>query len=339
MSLAGKRIGIIGYGSQGRAHALNLRDGGFDIAVGLREGGASWGRALADGWQPVSVSSAASRDVVMMLVPDEEAANVYAAQVAPALAPGAALGFAHGFAVHFGYIAPPAPVAVFMVAPKGPGALVRSEFVAGRGVPCLVAIAQDPRDDAGAIAQSWATGIGAGRAAIFATTFREETETDLFGEQAVLCGGVTELVRAGFETLTDAGYAPEMAYFECLHELKLIVDLIYERGIEGMRDAVSNTAKYGDYTRGSKIVTAQTRAAMRELLEAIRSGEFAREWVAECRAGKPRLRDFRVVAAAHPIEHIGERLRAVMPWLAGTAALSTNGRAHEHMPEVGAFLA
>ena len=354
MSLAGKRIGIVGYGSQGRAHALNLRDGGHDVTVGLRRGGASWKRAIADGWQPAEVAEAASRDIVMMLVPDEEAAMIYESQVAPALKRDAALGFAHGFAVHFEYIAPPREVAVFMVAPKGPGALVRSEFVAGRGVPCLVAVKQDPRKDAAAIAHDWAEAIGAGRAAIFPTTFREETETDLFGEQAVLCGGVTELVKAGFETLTEAGYAPEMAYFECLHELKLIVDLIYERGIEGMRDGVSNTAKYGDYTRGPRIITAQTRAAMREVLEEVRTGDFAHEWVAECRAGKPRFAEYRARGAASTIETVGAKLRAVMPWLAEPPAKHSNGVvsehkpavvsehlpavASEHMPEVGAFL-
>jgi ketol-acid reductoisomerase len=338
MSISGKRISVIGYGSQGRAHALNLRDGGFDVAVGLRKDGASWRRAVADGWQPFEPSKAAQRDVVMMLVPDEEAANVYKEHVAPSLQPGAALGFAHGFAVHFGYIVPPPDVAVFMVAPKGPGALVRSEFKAGRGVPCLIAVHRDPRGDAARIAHDWARALGADRAGILSTTFREETETDLFGEQAVLCGGVTELVRAGFETLTEAGYAPEMAYFECLHELKLIVDLIYERGIEGMRDGVSNTAKYGDYTRGPKIITAQTRAAMRQVLEAIRTGEFAHEWMAECRAGKPHFRDFRRLGAAHPIEHVGRQLRALMPWLP-KARSSVNGRVEsEHVPEVGAFL-
>jgi ketol-acid reductoisomerase len=338
MSLAGKRIGIVGYGSQGRAHALNLRDEGHDVVVGLRRGGASWKRAIADGWQPMEVAQAAARDIVMMLVPDEEAATIYQKQVAPALKADAALGFAHGFAVHFGYIAPPSEIAVFMVAPKGPGALVRSEFQAGRGVPCLIAVNQDPRNDASAIARAWAEGIGAGRAAIFSTTFREETETDLFGEQAVLCGGVSELIKAGFETLTEAGYAPEMAYFECLHELKLIVDLIYERGIEGMRDGVSNTAKYGDYTRGPRIITATTRSAMRELLEEIRTGDFAHEWVAECRAGKPRFAEFRAQGAASEIESVGAKLRAVMPWLPKAHSNGRVNSAFEHMPEVGAFL-
>ena len=339
MSLSGKRISVIGYGSQGRAHALNLRDSGYDVQVGLRPDGPSWRRAREDGWEPVEPREAAGRDVVMMLVPDEDSPAVYREQIAGALGDAAALGFAHGFAVHFGYISPPKHVAVFMVAPKGPGTLVRSEYVAGRGVPCLIAVHNDPRGDAAAIASAWAEGLGAARSGILATTFREETETDLFGEQAVLCGGVTELVRAGFETLTSAGYAPEMAYFECMHELKLIVDLMYERGIEGMRDAVSNTAKYGDYTRGTKVIGAETRAAMRGVLEAIRTGEFAHEWMAECRSGKPRLRAYRKNGAAHPIESVGATLRSLMPWLRTSAPARTNGQAAaEHLPEVGAFL-
>ena len=340
MSLSGRTIGIIGYGSQGRAHALNLRDGGFDVCVGLRPGGPSARRALDDGWTPVDPAAAARRDVVMMLVPDEDAPRVYEEHVAGSLSRTSALGFAHGFAVHFNYIAPPPEVAVFMVAPKGPGTLVRSEFEAGRGVPCLIAVGNDPRGDAAAVAHAWATALGAARSGIIPTTFREETETDLFGEQAVLCGGVTELVRAGFETLTEAGYSADMAYFECLHELKLIVDLIYERGIEGMRDAVSNTAKYGDYSRGKRIVDERTRTAMRTILEEIRTGDFAHEWMAECRAGKPRLRAFRGAGAAHPIEAVGEKLRGLMPWLQDRRfAGDVRASANDHMPEVGAFLA
>jgi ketol-acid reductoisomerase len=254
-------------------------------------------------------------DVVMILIPDEEQPAIFARDIAPNLKDGAYLGFSHGFAIRFGTIVPKKSVNVFMVAPKAPGRLVRSEYEAGRGTPSLIAVHQDPAGDTREIALAYAVAIGAGKAGIIETTFSEETETDLFGEQTVLCGGVSALIHAGFETLVEAGYAPEMAYFECCHELKLIVDLIYERGIEGMRDGVSNTAKYGDYTRGSRIITDETRAQMRKILEEIRRGEFAQEWVAEHAAGKPRFVEFRKKGHAHPLEGVGRRLRAMMPWM------------------------
>jgi ketol-acid reductoisomerase len=316
-ALTGKTIAIVGYGSQGRAHAMNLRDDGYTVVVGLRAGSSSFAKAAADGIATATIADAVkSADVVMMLAPDEEQPAIYLREVVQNLKPGAALAFAHGFGIHFGTIAPPANVDVIMIAPKGPGRLVRSEYEAGRGVPCLIAIHQDFSGHARTIAMAYAAAIGGGRAGILETSFREETETDLFGEQAVLCGGLSELVTAGFETLTDAGYAPEMAYFECLHEVKLIVDLMYERGIEGMRNAISNTAKYGDYTRGTRIVTDETRASMRAILEEIRNGSFAQEWVAEHAAGKPSFTRFRDEAAAHPIEAVGKELRGLMPWMA-----------------------
>jgi ketol-acid reductoisomerase len=314
--LNGKTITIVGYGSQGRAHARNLQDAGCKVIVGLREGSASRRIAQEDGLAFDSVENAVKgADVVMMLAPDEEQPAIFFRSIAPNLKSGVYLAFAHGFSIHFGTITPPASANVFMVAPKGPGRLVRTEYEAGRGVPCLIAIAQDPSGDTREVALAYASAIGGGRAGILETTFKEETETDLFGEQAVLCGGLSALVTAGFETLTDAGYAPEMAYFECLHEVKLIVDLMYERGIEGMRDAISNTAKFGDYTRGERIVTAETRAEMKRILSEIQSGAFAQEWVAEHAAGKPRFIEFRKKSAAHPIEKIGRKLRDLMPWL------------------------
>ncbi len=315
-TLRGKTIAIIGYGSQGRAHARNLRDSGHEVVVGLRDGSPSRHAAAEDGITYDAVEAATRRaDIVMMLAPDEEQPAIFAASVAPNLRPGAYLAFAHGFAIHFGTIAPPAHANVFMVAPKAPGRLVRSEYEAGRGTPCLIAIAQDPAGDTRDVALAYASAIGGGRAGVLETSFKEETETDLFGEQAVLCGGLTRLVTAGFETLVEAGYAPEMAYFECLHEVKLIVDLMYERGIEGMRDAISNTAKYGDYTRGDAVVTPQTKDAMRKILADIQSGAFAREWVAEHAAGKPRFKNFRTTWAGHPIEQVGKKLRGLMPWM------------------------
>ena len=316
--LAGKTIAIVGYGSQGRAHARNLRDSGHQVIAALRDGSPSRRLAAEDGVPSDSVEHAVARaDVVMILAPDEEQPAIFMRAIAPHLQPGAYLAFAHGFAIHFGTIVPPANVNVFMVAPKGPGKLVRSEYEAGRGVPCLIAVAADPAGDTREVALAYASAIGGGRAGILETSFKEECETDLFGEQAVLCGGLTALVTAGFETLTDAGYAPEMAYFECLHEVKLIVDLMYERGIEGMRDSISNTAKYGDYTRGGRIVDAQTKATMRDILKEIQSGAFAQEWVAEHAAGKPRFAEYRKRNAAHPIEAVGRKLRGLMPWMRG----------------------
>lgn len=314
--IAGKRVAVIGYGSQGRAHALNLKDSGIDVTVGLREGSSSRAQAASDGLRVTSIDHAvANADVVMVLVPDEEQPGVFLRSILEQLHAGAYLGFAHGFCVHFGAIVPPKSVNVFMVAPKAPGATVRSEYEGGRGVPCLIAVEQDPSGDTREVALAYACAIGGGRAGILETTFRQETETDLFGEQAVLCGGLTALTRAGFETLVDAGYAPEMAYFECLHEIKLIVDLMYARGIEGMRDGISNTARFGDYTRGPRVVTDQTRAAMREILREIQDGSFAREWLAEHAGGKPQFAAYRQEAQAHPIERVGAKLRALMPWL------------------------
>jgi ketol-acid reductoisomerase len=332
----GKTIVIVGYGSQGRAHARNLRDSGLNVIAALREGSPSRRAADEDGVAYDSIEHAVARaDIVMMLAPDEEQPAIFFRAIAPHLRPGAYLAFAHGFAIHFGTIVPPATANVFMVAPKGPGRLVRTEFEAGRGVPCLIAVAADPTGDTREVALAYACAIGGGRAGILETTFKEETETDLFGEQAVLCGGLSALVTAGFETLTDAGYSPEMAYFECLHEVKLIVDLMYERGIEGMRDAISNTAKFGDYTRGERIVTGETKRIMREILGEIQRGEFAQEWVAEHAAGKPQFAQFRKQHAAHPIEAVGRKLRGLMPWMragaqAPTAATASEAVAADH---------
>ncbi|HKA57062.1 MAG TPA: ketol-acid reductoisomerase [Gemmatimonadales bacterium] len=306
---------IIGYGSQGHAHAQNLRESGARVIVGLRQNGASWKQAATDGLEVRPVAEAAKAgDTIMMLVPDQEQRAVYETAVAPALGPGKTLMFAHGFNIHFGEIVPPPAVDVSMIAPKSPGSLVRSEYQAGRGVPGLVAVHQDASGKALANALAYATGIGCSRAGVLATTFAEETETDLFGEQAVLCGGVTSLIKAGFETLTEAGYAPEMAYFECLHELKLIVDLIYRGGLGFMRHSISNTAEYGDLTRGDRVISPAVREEMRRLLADIRSGAFAKEWIAECRAGAPRFAELRQAAQNHQIEEVGARLRAMMPW-------------------------
>ena len=314
--LTGKTIAVIGYGSQGRAHARNLHDSGCSVVVGLREGSPSRAAAREDGVPYDTVENAVAKaDIVTLLAPDEEQPRLYLETIAPHLKKGVYLAFAHGFAIHFGTITPAMDTNVFLVAPKGPGWLVRSEYEAGRGVPCLIAVAQNPAGDSREVALAYASAIGGGRAGILETSFKEETETDLFGEQAVLCGGLSHLINAGFETLVEAGYAPEMAYFECLHEVKLIVDLIYERGIEGMRDWISNTAKYGDYTRGNRIVTEQTRQAMREILAEIQSGAFAREWVAEHAAGKPNFVKFRKAWSDQPIEGVGKELRSLMPWL------------------------
>jgi ketol-acid reductoisomerase len=317
-------VAVIGYGSQGHAHALNLKESGVRVVVGLRQGGASWARAQADGLdvRPV-VEAARAADIIMMLVPDQDARAVYEGGVVQALRPGKTLLFAHGFNIHFNEIVPPPSVDVAMIAPKSPGHLVRSEYQAGRGVPALVAVHQNASGHALEDALAYAAGIGCTRAGVLETTFREETETDLFGEQAVLCGGVTALVQSGFETLTKAGYAPEIAYFECLHELKLIVDLMYRGGMAFMRHSISDTAEYGDYTRGPRIVTEQVKDEMRKMLTDIQNGTFAREWLAECRGGAKRFGELRRAARQHPIETVGARLRAMMPWTEeGKAAAS-----------------
>lgn len=314
--LSGKKIVIVGYGSQGHAHALNLRDSGMDVRIGLRKDSGSWKKAEAAGFVVQEVGpAAADADIVMILTPDEVASQMYESDIKARLRAGTYLACAHGFNIHFKKIVPPPEVNVFMVAPKGPGHLVRSEYEKGRGVPCLIAIAQDPSGDTKSVSLAYASAIGGGRAAILETSFKEETETDLFGEQTVLCGGVTELMRAGFETLVDAGYAPEMAYFECLHEMKLIVDLIYEGGITNMRYSISNTAEYGDMTRGKRVIGEETRAAMKEILTDIRSGKFADEWMNEYRSGLPRFNELRQQGAKHAAELVGDNLRSMMPWL------------------------
>jgi ketol-acid reductoisomerase len=315
-ALAGKTVAVIGYGSQGHAHALNLSESGVRVVVGLREDSPSRAKAEANGL-PVRSAAEATRiaDVVMMLVPDELAPRVFRDDIAPSLHTGSVLAFAHGFGIHFKKIVPPEHVDVFMVAPKGPGHLVRQEFERGRGVPCLVAVERDRSGQARKLALAYASAIGGGRAGILETTFREETETDLFGEQAVLCGGLTALIQAGFETLVDAGYAPEMAYFECMHEVKLIVDLLYAGGLAKMRHSISNTAEYGDLTRGRRLINASVRAEMQKLLADIQSGRFADEWMAECEAGKPNFTRLEQEGLQHPIETVGKRLRSMMPWL------------------------
>jgi len=314
--LAGKTVAIIGYGSQGHAHALNLRDSGVNVVIGLRKDSASRAKAEGEGLRVVEPRDAAREaDVVMLVVPDETAGLIYHEEIAPHLVPGNHLAVAHGFNIHFGQIVAPVGVSVWMVAPKGPGHTVRGHYKDGKGVPCLVAVHQDPNGDALAMALAYAKGIGGGRAGIIETNFREETETDLFGEQAVLCGGLTALMQAGFETLVEAGYAPEMAYFECIHEVKLIVDLIYEGGVANMRYSVSNTAEYGDLTRGPRIIDAGVKQRMKEVLREVQSGQFAREFILENRAGKPGFNAMRRIAAEHPLEKVGARLRGLMPWL------------------------
>ena len=311
-----KNVAILGYGSQGHAHALNLHESGVPVVVGLREGSRRWAQAKAAGLEVKPVAEAvAAADVVMILLPDEVQSRVYYESVEPNLKQGASLVFAHGFNIHFGQIKPRPDLDVWMVAPKGPGHLVRSEYQAGRGVPALVAVHQDASGSALPTALAYAKGIGAARAGVIPTTFAEETETDLFGEQAVLCGGLTQLIAAGFETLTEAGYQPEIAYFETLHEVKLIVDLIYESGMAGMRYSISNTAEYGDYTRGPQVIGPEVKERMKEVLRQIQDGEFAREWVQENQAGQPVLEAKRRKWAAHPIEQIGPKLRAMMPFL------------------------
>jgi ketol-acid reductoisomerase len=315
-ALRGKTIAVLGYGSQGHAHALNLRDSGMDVVVGLRPDSSSRPQAEGEGLEVLDIANAASRgDVVMVLLPDERQADVFADEISDGIAEGNLLMFAHGFSVHFGFIEPPAGVDVGMVAPKGPGHLVRRQYEEGRGVPCLMAVHRDATGNAHELVLAYAAGIGGGRAGIIETSFKDECETDLFGEQSVLCGGATELVRAGYETLVEAGYDPRLAYFETLHELKLIVDLMYEKGIQGMRYSISNTAEYGDMTRGKKVITEETRAAMRQILADIQSGEFAKEWIAENRAGAENFNRMRTEAAGHPIEKVGKDLRSMMPWI------------------------
>jgi ketol-acid reductoisomerase len=311
-----KQIAIIGYGSQGFAQANNLNDSGCKVTVGLRTGSPSWEKAETAGLKVLPIAQAAAEaDIVMMLVPDELAPDIYAREVAESITPGKYLAFSHGFSIHYKFIEPPADANVFMVAPKGPGHLVRHEYKRGAGVPCLLAVNQDPTGDTRQTGLAYASAIGGGRAGIIETTFREETETDLFGEQAVLCGGLTSLIKAGFETLTDAGYSPEMAYFECLHEMKLIVDLLYEGGISEMRYSISNTAQFGDMTRGPVVVNDETKRRMQGLLADIQSGAFARDWMNEARNGRPRFQQLDEDGREHPIERVGERLRHMMPWL------------------------
>ncbi|KYZ77821.1 ketol-acid reductoisomerase [Anaerosporomusa subterranea] len=311
-----KHVAIIGYGSQGHAHALNLHDNGVKVTVGLYEGSKSWQKALDSGLAVATVADAVKdADVVMILLPDEKQGSVYREYIAPNLKPGAALAFAHGFNIHFNQIQPPAETDVFMVAPKGPGHLVRRVFTEGNGVPCLMAVHQDFSGHCQDLALAYARGIGGTRAGVLVTTFKEETETDLFGEQAVLCGGVTALIAAGFETLVEAGYQPESAYFECMHEMKLIVDLMYEGGMAAMRYSVSDTAEYGDYVTGSRIITDATRAEMKKVLAEIQDGTFAKNWILENQANRPNFNALRRQKAAHPIETVGKELRGMMPWL------------------------
>jgi ketol-acid reductoisomerase len=314
--LDGKTVAIIGFGSQGHAHALNLRDSGVSVVVGLREGSKSADAAREAGLEVLPVPEAASRgDIVMVLVPDELHHDVYEGEIADGIADGNTLLFGHGFSVHYGEVEPPPGVDVALVAPKGPGHLVRRQYTEGSGVPCLIAVAQDASGRAKDVALAYAKGIGGTRGGVIETSFKDETETDLFGEQAVLCGGVSELVQAGFETLVEAGYAPDMAYFECLHELKLIVDLMYEKGLQGMRFSISNTAEYGDYTRGRRVITEETRQHMRDILREIQSGDFAREWIAENRAGQENFKRMRSEQAGTQIESVGEELRSHMDWI------------------------
>ena len=314
--IAGRKVAIVGYGSQGHAHAQNLADSGVDVRVALRDGSSSKAKAEAAGLRVVPVAQAAQEaDLVMILLPDTEQAAVYEASIAPYLNPGDALFFAHGFNIRFGLITPAEGIDVGMVAPKGPGHLVRRTYTEGGGVPSLIAVAQDPSGKTRDLALSYADAIGATRAGVLETTFAEETETDLFGEQIVLCGGLTSLVQAGFETLVDAGYQPESAYFECLHELKLIVDLMYEQGIAGMRYSISDTAEYGDLTRGPRVINPEVRAEMRRILDEIQDGRFAAEWVAENRNGRPNFLRLRAEGKAHQIEQVGAELRTMMPFI------------------------
>ena len=314
--LDGKTVAILGYGSQGHAHALNLKDSGVEVVVGLRPDSSSRAKAEGAGLEVLDIAEAASRgDLVMVLLPDEKQAQVWREEIADGIAPGNLLLFAHGFAIHFGEIESPPGVDVGMVAPKGPGHLVRRQYEEGSGVPCLMAVHQDATGNAHDLVLAYASGIGGGRAAVIETTFKEECESDLFGEQAVLCGGASELVKAGFETLVEAGYDPRLAYFECLHELKLIVDLMYEKGIRGMEYSISNTAEYGDLTRGKRVIGEASRAAMKEILGEIQSGEFAKEFIDENKAGGKKFDELRQAGTDHEIEKVGKELRDMMPWI------------------------
>jgi ketol-acid reductoisomerase len=315
--LRGKKVAVLGYGSQGHAHALNLKDSGVEVAVGLRKDSASWPKAEKAGLKVMDTAEAAKwGDILMILLPDELQGEAYEKEIRPGLKDGDYLAFGHGFNIHFKKVVPPKGVNVFMVAPKGPGHLVRSEFEKGRGVPCLLAVQQDPSGNTTQVGLAYASALGGARAAVIETTFKDETETDLFGEQSVLCGGLCALIQAGYDTLIEAGYPPEMAYFECVHEVKLIVDLIYEGGLTNMRYSISNTAEYGDLTRGKKVIGPEVRQAMSKILADIQSGKFAEEWITECRAGMPRFKELRKEAANHPLEKVGEKLRSMMPWLA-----------------------
>jgi ketol-acid reductoisomerase len=314
--LEGKKVAVIGYGSQGHAHALNLHESGVDVIVGLYKGSKSWAKAEEAGLRVMTAAEAAkAADIIMILVNDEKQAKLYAESIEPGLAPGKYLAFAHGFNIHFGQIAPPAGVNVIMIAPKGPGHTVRSQFQEGKGVPCLIAVHQDPSGDSQQVALAYAKGIGGGRAGIFETTFKEETETDLFGEQAVLCGGVTALIKAGFDTLVEAGYQPEMAYFECCHEMKLIVDMINQGGLSYMRYSISDTAEYGDYITGGKIITDDTKKAMKGVLSDIQDGTFARNWLLENQVKRPYFNARKRMEADSLLETTGKRLRSLMSWL------------------------
>ncbi len=314
--LDGKTIAVLGYGSQGHAHAQNLKDSGATVVIGLREGSSSREQAEADGFEVLTIGEAAERgDIVMVLLPDEKQGKVWKKEISAGIKPGDLLLFAHGFAIHFDLVEAPEGVDVGMVAPKGPGHLVRRQFEEGAGVPCLMAVHQDATGNAHGLVLAYASGVGGGRGGIIETTFKDECETDLFGEQAVLCGGATALVQAGFETLVEAGYDPRLAYFECLHELKLIVDLIFEKGIQGMRFSISNTAEFGDYTRGPRIINEETRAEMKRILSEIQSGQFAREWIGEDQAGGENFARMRKAGQEHQIEQVGKSLRDMMPWI------------------------
>ena len=315
-ALVGKKVAVIGYGSQGHAHSQNLRDSGIEVVVAELKDTPNYQQALKDGFEPLTAGQAIKgAALVIITLPDELQQKIYASEIAPNLQAGQTLGFCHGFNIHFGYIQPPADINVVMIAPKGPGHLVRSEFVKGGGVPCLVAVQQDATGDAKQIALAWANGIGGARAGVIETTYKEETETDLFGEQVVLCGGLTALIKAGFQTLVDAGYQPEIAYFECMHEVKLIVDLLYQGGLSYMRYSISNTAEYGDLTRGPRVITDETRKEMKKILGEICSGEFAKEWMAEVAAGKKNFNALYEMDHDGQLEQVGRRLRKMMDWI------------------------